>query len=320
MQTRIAPALLALGLVITAPVDANPIDSIVFFGDSLSDTGNVWYATGGFPPPPYYQGSSGGPPDFTGGQWSDYLGPSWPTVLASYFGLTATPSLVPGGNNHAWGGARTGVNPDPAGVPWLDQQVGLYQLSGAAPGPGTLLSIMIGGNDVANNLGDSAALAAGINSVVTQVTNLWSLGGREFLIATVPDIGATPTFQALDQANPGVAALATSWSIAWNDALTNALGQLALPDARISYLDLFGLLDDPEILANFENTTDACLTTESLCSDPGVYLYWDSFHPTSTTHRLIAERGFAALAVPEPATFAILAFALLGLGLARRRV
>ena len=71
MQTRIAPALLALGLVITAPVDANPIDSIVFFGDSLSDTGNVWYATGGFPPPPYYQGSSGGPPDFTGGQWSD---------------------------------------------------------------------------------------------------------------------------------------------------------------------------------------------------------------------------------------------------------
>ena len=319
MHLRIAFVLIAFGLAAGPEANAGPIESVVFFGDSLSDTGNVWYATGGFPPPPYYQGSSGGPPDFTGGQWSDYLGPSWPTVFASYFGLAATPSLVPGGNNYAWGGARTGVNPDPAGAPWLDQQVGLYQLSGATPGPATLFSIMIGGNDVANTLGDSAALAAGIESVVTQVTNLWSLGGREFLIATVPDIGATPTFQALDLQNPGVAALATSWTIAWNNALTDALGQLALPDARVSYLDLFGMLQDPLVLANFENTTDACLTSVAACPDPSVYLYWDPFHPTSTTHRLIAERGLAAISVSEPATLAILSLALLALGLSRRR-
>ena len=141
---------------------AASIDRIVFFGDSLSDTGNVWFATGGFPPPPYFQGSSGGQPDFTGGQWSGPGGPSWPTVFAAKFSLTATPSLVPGGNNYAWGGARTGINPDPSGVLWLEQQVGLYvlpyQLSGTSPGAGTLVSIMIGGNDVANNLGDPVAL------------------------------------------------------------------------------------------------------------------------------------------------------------------
>ena len=111
---------LVAAAAIAAPAGAANIDEIIFFGDSLSDTGNVWYATGGFPPPPYNQGSSGGPPDFTGGQWSDSLGPSWSSAFASLSGLAATPSLVPGGNNYAWGGARTRVNPDPTGVPWLD--------------------------------------------------------------------------------------------------------------------------------------------------------------------------------------------------------
>jgi phospholipase/lecithinase/hemolysin len=321
-------------LVSFAPAGAADIDSIVFFGDSLSDTGNVWYATGGFPPPPYNQGSSGGPPDYTGGQWSDSLGPSWPTVFASFFGLTATPSLVPGGNNYAWGGARTGVNPDAAGVPWLDQQVGLYQLSGSTPTPSTLYSIMIGGNDVANNLGSAAALEAGISSVMTQMTSLWSLGARQFLIANVPDIGATPTFQAY---GPEIAAGATAYTMAWNSALESALASLALPDAEVFYLDLFGALEDPEFLANFENTTDACLTDSSLCADPSVYLYWDAFHPTSTAHRLIAEQACGAVievaasaasrasatcsatSVPEPGTLILLGCGLLALGYAVRR-
>jgi phospholipase/lecithinase/hemolysin len=172
---------------------------------------------------------------------------------------------------------------------------------------------MIGGNDVANNLGDGAALVAGINSVMTQMTNLWTLGARQFLVANVPDIGATPTFQALDQTNPGIAAGATAFTMAWNSALEAGLASLQLPDSDIYYLDLFGLLEDPEFLANFENTTDACLTDTSLCADPSVYLYWDPFHPTSTAHRLVAERAYAQVAaVPEPDTLVLLGLGLIG--------
>ena len=287
---RLAGLMAALVITVSSvPAGATAIDNIIFFGDSLSDTGNIWYATNGFPPPPYYQGSSGGPPDFTGGQWSGPGGPSWPTLFAAKFALTATPSLIPGGNNYAWGGARTGLNTDPGGAPWLDQQVLLYQLSGSQPTAGTLVSIMIGGNDVANNLGDPEALQSGITSIITQIANLYGLGVRQFMVASVPDIGVTPRFQEIDAGQPGVAAFATFWTMQWNAALEAALNQLALPGAEISFFDFFSFSKDPALLALFANTTDACLTSSSICSDPASYFYWDSFHPSSTSHSLLAD-------------------------------
>lgn len=294
-------AVLTLSTVST-PVNASDIDNIIFFGDSLSDTGNFWFATGGaFPSPPYFQGSNGAPPEFTAGQWSSPEGPSWPTLFAARFGLAATPSSVamPTSNNYAWGGARTGINTDPGGVPGLDQQVALYaaSLAGNPAAEETLVSIMIGGNDVAGTLGDQAALDAGIASITTQIQILYSAGIRQFLIANVPDIGVTPRFQDLDAAAPGTANLASFWTVQWNITLDVELAKLNLPGAVIDTFDFFTFAKDPELLAGFANTTEACLTETSLCTDPASYYYWDGFHPSSTSHALLAE-GLSQALVP----------------------
>ncbi len=301
-----------------APAQAAHVGDIVFFGDSLSDTGNIWYATSGFPPPPYNQGTQGAAPDRTGGQWSDPLGPSWPTVFAHMYGQYATPSLV-GGNNYAWGGARTGVNPDAAGAPWLNQQVGQYLLGGGSPDDHTLFSVVIGGNDVANNLGSAAAIQAGMANITASINALYAAGGRQFLVANVPDIGATPQFQALDQQQAGIAALASATTMQWNMALDAALAAMNLVDASIYFLDLYALGKDPAFLAGFANTTDACLTDQGMCADPGSYLYWDSFHPSSTTHAAFARFAAQAVGVPEPGAFALMMFGLIGMALASRR-
>lgn len=301
-----------------SPAQAAKIDSIVFFGDSLSDTGNIWYATGGFPPAPYYQGTSGAGPDRTGGQWSDFLGPSWPSVFAAKFGLLATPSLV-GGNNYAWGGARTGVNPAAGSAPWLDQQVGQYLATGSPATATTLYSVMIGGNDVANNLGNAAALENGIISIASSLADLYAAGGRQFMVANVPDIGATPEFQGREAAMPGITAFASFWTTQWNMALEAALGSLSLPGASIGFLDLYALGKDPALLAGYANTTEACLTSASMCADPTQYFYWDSFHPTSRTHASIADFAARAVGVPEPASLALMLLGLGGLAAASRR-
>src|SRR5688572_20221274 len=73
-----------------------PFSSVVVFGDSTVDTGNLNLATGG---------AVAGPPYFSG-RFSN--GPAWVEVLAERLGLEAPAPCLIGGTNYAWGGAETG--------------------------------------------------------------------------------------------------------------------------------------------------------------------------------------------------------------------
>ena len=100
---KLLAALFAL-LVVCPSVQALPFSGIYVLGDSLSDQGNLKAATGTFVPP------SQTLPDslhYFNGRFSN--GPVYTDYLSGLLGLPSTPSFF-GGNNFAYGGARTGYN------------------------------------------------------------------------------------------------------------------------------------------------------------------------------------------------------------------
>ena len=95
---RTTQRLLGAVLVVlaTGATLAHADPGVVVFGDSLSDTGNLFAATGGTNPiPPYFNG-----------RFSN--GPVWVETLAASLGLPVNPSLL-GGTNYAFAGAVTGL-------------------------------------------------------------------------------------------------------------------------------------------------------------------------------------------------------------------
>ncbi len=301
---------------LTATATATP-NKVVVFGDSLSDSGNVSLFTGGAIPlsPPYYMGRFSNGPNYADG-------------LAASYGLPLGPSLA-GGTNFAWGGARAGSSGIVPSLP--SQLLSYFAVTGGSAGGGALYVVFGGGNDlrdaldVAGGGGDPMPIIAGaVDAIAGMLADLAEAGARKLLVPNVPNIGVIPEVTSQEDVFPGLSALATSLSVAFNDALSAALDgfQAVYSDVFLARLDTFSLVND--IVGNpgaygLTNVTDPCLDTDTLtiCSDPDSYLFWDSIHPTTVVHGFLAEA--AREAIPEPATLALFAFGLLGVGAVRRR-
>ena len=130
---------LALGMVGAVHATGNPhstFNSVVVFGDSLSDAGNISLATNPSIQPPL---------EFT-------TNPGAVTVqnVASGLGYSLTASLA-GGTDYAWGGAGINNNSPgtPATVPTITSQVTSY-LATNSVNPHALYAIWGGANDIFN--------------------------------------------------------------------------------------------------------------------------------------------------------------------------
>lgn len=280
---------------------------IVVFGDSLSDPGNVFAATGQYsirpfmpiPSAPYVIGGM----HFTNGEtWIERASRQLGTWTAS------GPALrVPGVyTNYAFGGARARPGSSSAS-PDLGAQVAMYLgESGGTVDPQALYVLWFGANDINDALaaGDPAAAAsilqAAIGSIYSGIQTLWGAGARVFLIPNAPDLAKTP---AVRSAGPAAVAGAEYLSGAFNSALGQLLSGLdALPQVRIVRLDVYSLLNGviaaPETYG-FANATEPCLkfyvVANVICSTPRTYLFWDAIHPTAAAHRVLAQGAVAAL-------------------------
>jgi len=293
-----------LGLsIFSAVAQAGPISSIVAYGDSLSDNGNLFAAVGQ-PVAPYFQGRRSN-------------GPVAVEQLATALGVPLA--------DFAWIGATTGIgNYGDGGTP---TSLGSFSLPGMqaelaatqgllGPYLTTALFVVWGGpNDFLSPSPLDTTPQQIINRAVSDelgiVASLKLLGAQNILVPGMPDLGLTPYFEGL---GPVASAQASAATDAFNAAL-----RAGLPSGVLFY-DTASLLRS--IVANpaaygFTGVSDPCFNGTTVCANPSQYLFFDDFHPTTAADKFVAA-GFLAT-VPEPSTFVLVIGGLLVGGILRKR-
>ena len=316
-----------LVLLIPAAALGGPITALYVFGDSLSDQGNAYATTGGFPPAPYAQRASNGPVAVE--------------VLASRLGVPLASSQS-GGTNYAYVGALTGPTLIPGTSIVTDNfsavaygqtslfgtgilsQVASFAGSGSLFDPSGALFVVWGGPNDFFVDPSAATAASAVGNLATAITQLYATGARRFLVPNMPDLSLTP--YGLSLTAPERAGL-QALTIGFNTGLAGALGSLAfLPGSDIIAFDTFALLaamSGNPAAYGLTNAADACITGNlaiggTVCSDPSGYLFWDSVHPTTAAHAVLGN-ALADATVPEPATITLLGLGLVVAVIARRR-
>ncbi len=246
-----------------------PIDQLYVFGDSLSDVGNVYRATGGaYPPsPPYFKG-----------RYSN--GEVWVEQLAARLNLSQNQV-----KNFAWGGAttgRTGIG----SVPGILTQVDQFVQSQSSLNAQALYVLWAGANDY---LYSGATPSASIENLTKAIQRLIQLGATRFLIGNVPDLGHLPATRNNANAN----ALSQT-AIAHNQTLKTSIERIVQqPKIQLALLDVSKIYQDASTHPQqfgFANVTAAYLDNRS--GNPNQFLFWDGIHPTTAAHKILGDQAF----------------------------
>jgi phospholipase/lecithinase/hemolysin len=309
----LATGFFLLSLMFPLKVSAQNYDQIYVFGDSFSDTGNVFNFTNGAIPPN---------PTYFNGRFSN--GPVWVEYLASKLGLTFNPKT-----NFAFGGATTGTkNLGISLLPGLKQQINDFTTVNKSADPQALYIIWAGTNDYLeyfyHNIPNPTKSVANLSAAIT---SLAGVGAENILVVNLPDLGKFPVTGGNNQ----TASILSTFTNAHNSNLTttiNLLNQELSPETHIIPLDVNSLYN--RLIADRQkfgltNVTDSCIGDLSvvpievpvkpvLCN-PDKFLFWDELHPTTATHQLIGDLAFLALksaSIPESSTLlGILIFSVL---------
>jgi len=312
----LAAGAIALVTLASLPAHAGPFSALYVFGDSLSDNGNN-AALLGISAGQVITGNTYVPSlPYAAGTYSN--GQVWANYYATMLGLPLTASLT-GGGDFAFGGATTGAGSQ---LPSLRAQAGqylgatggvaqanaLYVVAGGGNNARAALTAIGGGADALTTIAATAAAFA--DDIGLIVDKLQAAGAQHIVVWNTPNLGLAPAVVA-----GGGASLGSFLAGAMNGALAARLSG----EAGVSTFDLFGL--GGQLAANpaafsFTNVTDACgSVVNATCSH---YAYWDGIHPTTAAHQAIANAMFAAT-VPEPETWALMAFGLVAVTWASRR-
>ncbi|NEO70535.1 SGNH/GDSL hydrolase family protein, partial [Moorena sp. SIO3H5] len=225
--------------------------------------------------------------------------PDSPRVSFFFHGATTNQSV-----NFAVGGAQTGVSglgEFEALSPGLLTQVAGFTndliVSDQMADPNALYILWLGGNDYQSM--DIPNPTQVVGNIETALNSLYNFGARNFLVLNLPDLGKIPQSLRL---NSVLSSSLTDLTEQHNSVLDSRLNILrqSLPDINLISVDQYDLFN--QILTNpgnfgFTNVTEECLdgTTFIACANPDEFLFWDSTHPTTAGHKILAELTIAAL-------------------------
>jgi len=289
--------LVLAALLAAAPplASASSFSSIVVYGDSLSDNGNLYAATSGFAPAPPY----------VNGEFSN--GPVAVQQLAAELGV---PLL-----DFAFGGATTGVGNigdggtptsfGTSGLPGMETE--LAASAGLVPTaiiPSSLFIVWGGADDFESLLNPTVAQSE--TAAQTAATNIDGIvaalqmeGATDILVPNLPNLGSTPEFN-------GDAA-----AIAYSNSFDTTLAATLPSGATLFDTDaLFNEILTSPGAYGFTNTTTPCISAAANPDCTG-YLFFDDIHPTTAADTILAQ-DFATAATPEPSSLLLLGTGLVG--------
>jgi outer membrane lipase/esterase len=294
---------------------AQQYTSIVVFGDSLSDTGNVAHLTEA----KYGVRIPGPVADYTDGRFTD--GADTVPAAQNYFGvwieqLAATLPSKPeikdsldGGTDYAYGFATTGsgtgvftFGPSDSlsvNVNNIGQQITDYFATHPKINDKTLFVVWGGAIDVLNATSSNDVIKAAINQA-NNIQRLIEAGATQFIVPNLPPLGLVPRLNG----SSTTSIPATQASVLYNDVLATGLDILRdfNPHRRLELvqLDVFALFN--RIVASPAKYSLVDITTSSQgipTIDPDTYLFWDDLHPTTRGHNILAVTAARVIARRE---------------------
>ncbi len=208
-------------------------------------------------------------------------GPVWVELLADHYAVPLVDT--------AYGGATTGYDNPAIGSPITGLTWQVEQIS-AVPAD-SLVTLWAGANDLLQLRSPVDAVA----NIDGALENLYLLGGRNFLVPNLPDIGHVPEVVV----DPYASAAASLWTGAYNGSLNPMLEgfQNRHQDVHLYFIDTFTIFNKYPV-----------------GTDQWRELFWyDGFHPSSLGHQLIYDAAVAVTnPVPEPATAMLFGIGLVG--------
>ncbi|KAF3438884.1 hypothetical protein FNV43_RR17159 [Rhamnella rubrinervis] len=186
----------------------------------------------------------------------------------------------------------------------------------------SIFSVTVGANDFLNNyllpvLSIGARISESpdafvddmINHFRNQLTRLYQLDARKFVIGNVGPIGCIPYQKTLNQLKQDQCVdLPNKLAAQYNGRLKDLLAELNdnLPGSTFVYANVYALV--MELITNYKKygfTTSSkaccgnggqfagiipCGPTSSMCSDRSAHVFWDPYHPSEAANLILAKK------------------------------